>query len=164
MPYLHLIEPGEAFHSLVRKSSFSTLAWKYFISNYCYIQGGSAEFGREESRLNSMPGECCLCSWSGLWNISFPSHCPTFKHAALSNILFICVMLLSMVLTRSRAHYNQLPKYTCTKLFYMMETQARPVSTGAQAFVLMFPLFEFLFLTGRLNLYSNSKLVKIYCL
>lgn len=61
--------------------------------------------------------------WSGSWNISFPSHCPTLEHWALLNILFICVTLLSMVLTWSHVYRCSAPKYTCTDLFYATRTR-----------------------------------------
>lgn len=75
-----------------------------------------------------MPGKpyffLFLFVWNRLWNISLPSYCPTLEHWALSDILFICVILLSMVLTWF------VPKYTCIKLFNMTRTRVRLVSTG----------------------------------
>lgn len=131
VPYLYLTE-------LKLKAVFPILAKSFFISDSCYIQSFSADFGQRESRLNSMPGKCCFSVfffpfvWSGLWNISFPSHCPTLERWALLNILFICVTLLSMVLTWSHVYWCSAPKYTCTDLFYTTRTR---VCAGAVCLV-----------------------------
>lgn len=53
VPYLYLTE-------LKLKAVFPILAKSFFISDSCYIQSFSADFGQRESRLNSMPGKCCF--------------------------------------------------------------------------------------------------------
>lgn len=86
--------------------SLSVLVKQYLISHHSYTQSCSVVFEHEESRLarKMLFFFFLICFiWSELWNISSPSYCPTLQHEALSNILFISVMLLSMVLTWSDA-------------------------------------------------------------
>lgn len=110
------------------KAVFSVLAKQDCILDYCYIQSCSADFGLRESRLNSMPGKCCSLFGVDCGTFLFQVTAPLKNTEVLLNILFICVMLLSMVLTWSHVYNSELPKYTCSELFYMMRTR---VCTGA---------------------------------
>lgn len=102
------VSPSEAFHTELKPKSKTTCwIWAFF-------QSCSYDFGWRESRLSLMPGFFFFFLWSGLWNVSFPSHCPTLQLWVLLIILYICVMLLSMVLTWSDASHCEAPKYTCT--------------------------------------------------
>lgn len=81
------------------KAVFSVLAKQDCILDYCYIQSCSADFGLRESRLNSMPGKCCSLFGADCGTFLFQVTAPLKNTEVLLNILFICVMLLSMVLT-----------------------------------------------------------------
>lgn len=106
------VSPSEALCTELKlKSVTSCWIWAFF-------QNCSDDFGRRESRLSLLPGFFFsfffFFLWSGLWNVSFPSHCPTLQLWILLIILYICVMLLSMVLTWSDASHCEAPGYTCT--------------------------------------------------
>lgn len=79
------VSPSKAFRTKPKlKSKTACWIWAFF-------QSRSDDFGWRESRLSLMPGISFFLQ-SGLWSVSFPSHCPTLQLWVLLIILYICVI------------------------------------------------------------------------